>query len=53
MDNTLYASEIEFVNLTDHEIRLGDGLIQHPPAFGCVAEDHLEMANNTFGRYAL
>jgi hypothetical protein len=27
MDNTLYASEIELVNLTDHEIRLGDGLV--------------------------
>jgi hypothetical protein len=27
MHNTLYASEIEFVNLTDHEIRLGDGLV--------------------------
>jgi hypothetical protein len=27
MSDTLYASEIEFVNLTDHEIRLGDGLV--------------------------
>ena len=25
--NTILASEIEFVNLTDHEIRLGDGLV--------------------------
>jgi len=27
MDDTLYASEIKFVNLTDHEVRLGDGLV--------------------------
>ena len=25
--NTIFASEIEFVNLTDHEIRLGSGLV--------------------------
>jgi hypothetical protein len=27
MDKTLLASEIQFVNLTDHEIRLGDGML--------------------------
>lgn len=27
MDNKIYASEIQFVNLTDHEIRLGDGML--------------------------
>lgn len=27
MDKTLIASEIQFVNLTDHEIRLGDGML--------------------------
>lgn len=26
MDETLFASEIRFVNLTDHEVRLGDSL---------------------------
>jgi len=25
--NTILACEIEFVNLTDHEVRLGDGLV--------------------------
>ena len=27
MDKPLLASEIQFVNLTDHEIRLGDGML--------------------------
>jgi len=27
MDKTLIASEVQFVNLTDHEIRLGDGML--------------------------
>jgi len=31
MYDTLYASEIKFVNLTDHEMRLGDRLVV-PPA---------------------
>lgn len=31
MHDTLYASKIEFVNLTDHEVRLGNGLVI-PPA---------------------
>ncbi len=30
MDDTLYASKIEFVNLTDHEVRLGNGLLISP-----------------------
>lgn len=30
MTDKLYASEIEFVNLTDHEIRLGDALVIPP-----------------------
>jgi hypothetical protein len=27
MDKTLIASEVQFVNLTDHDIRLGDGML--------------------------
>jgi len=27
MGETIFASRIEFVNLTDHDIRLGDGLV--------------------------
>jgi len=27
MGETVFASQIEFVNLTDHDIRLGDGLV--------------------------
>jgi len=27
MGETVFASQIEFVNLTDHDVRLGDGLV--------------------------
>jgi hypothetical protein len=35
-----------------HEISLGQGLIQLPPAFGSIGEDHLEVASNTFRGYS-